>query len=262
MLDEEGAGEAHRLRHRRARARRRPRDPRLARAHAARAGRGQGARARRRTSSRSPCCSWRRGAASLRSAARRPTSATTAMRNPHPKPSDYDPRLIPLDDVIVRAMKLDPKERQQDAADVARALRAFLQGTDLADIARELGDRVRDLREAASEPMPMSLDGTRAPNPSIGDLGTKTFAARDEAIRWSRPPAARDRGASRRQHAKAAREHAGSRRGARAGRLARRDSRVAHEEHAARGDARSRSPRSPRARPGRRTLRCRSPRRS
>ena len=118
-----------------------------------------------------------------------PDECDAAMREPHPKPSDYDPRLIPLDDVIVRAMKLDPKERQQDAADVARALRAFLQGTDLADLARELGDRVRDLREAASEPMPMSLDGVRAPNPSIGDMGTKTFAARDEAIRWSRPPA-------------------------------------------------------------------------
>jgi serine/threonine-protein kinase len=119
-----------------------------------------------------------------------PEECDEAMRKPHPKPSDVDARLIPLDDVIVRAMKLDPKERQQDAADVARALRAFLQGTDLADIARGLGDRIRDLREAASEPMPMSLDGgARAPNPSVGDMGTKTFAARDEAIRWSRPPA-------------------------------------------------------------------------
>ena len=119
-----------------------------------------------------------------------PEECDEAMRQPHPRPSDYDPRLIPLDDVIVRAMKLDPKERQQDAADVARALRAFLQGTDLADIARGLGDRVRDLREATSEPMPMSLDGVRAPNASASDMGTKTFAARDEAIRWSRPPAA------------------------------------------------------------------------
>ena len=118
-----------------------------------------------------------------------PEDCDAAMREPHPRPSDYDPRLIPLDDVIVRAMKLDPKERQQDAADVARALRAFLQGTDMADIARELGDRVRDLREAASEPMPMSLDGVRPANASFGDMGTKTFAARDEAIRWSRPPA-------------------------------------------------------------------------
>jgi serine/threonine protein kinase len=119
-----------------------------------------------------------------------PELCNDAMREKHPKPSDYNPRLIPLDDVIVRAMQLDPKKRQQDAADVARALRAFLQGTDVTDIARELGDRVRDLREAASEPMPMSLDGkTRAPNPSVGDLGTKTFAAREEAVRWSSPPA-------------------------------------------------------------------------
>ncbi len=118
-----------------------------------------------------------------------PELCNDAMREKHPKPSDYNPRLIPLDDVIVRAMQLDPKKRQQDAADVARALRAFLQGTDVTDIARELGDRVRDLREAASEPMPMSLDGkTRAPNPSVGDLGTKTFAAREEAVRWSSPP--------------------------------------------------------------------------
>lgn len=121
-----------------------------------------------------------------------PEECDEAMRQKHPRPSDYDPRLIPLDDVIVRAMKLDPKERQQDASDVARALRAFLQGTDVTDIARGLGDRVRDLREATSEPHPMSLDGksgARAPNPSVGDLGTQTFAARDEAIRWSRPPA-------------------------------------------------------------------------
>ncbi len=120
-----------------------------------------------------------------------PEECDDAMRQPHPKPSDFNPRLIPLDDVIMRAMKLDPKQRQQDAGDLGRALRAFLQGTDVDDIARELGDRVRDMREAASEPHPMSIDGTpmRAPNPSVGDLGTQTFAAREEAIRWSRPPA-------------------------------------------------------------------------
>lgn len=119
-----------------------------------------------------------------------PEECDEAMRGPHPRPSDYDPRLIPLDDVIVRAMKLNPRERQQNAADVARALRAFLQGIDVTDIARGLGDRVHDLREVASEPAPMSLDGTvRAPNPSVGDMGTQTFAAREEAIRWSSPPA-------------------------------------------------------------------------
>jgi serine/threonine-protein kinase len=116
-----------------------------------------------------------------------PEECDEAMRGPHPRPSDYDPRLIPLDDVIMRAMKLDPRERQQDAADLARALRAFLQGTDVTDIARELGDRARDLRAAASNPMPMANDGEfREPAASASDMGTKTFASREEAERlWA-----------------------------------------------------------------------------
>ena len=120
-----------------------------------------------------------------------PEECDAAMRQPHPRPSDFNPRLIPLDDVVMRAMKLDPRQRQQDASDLGRALRAFLQGTDVTDIARDLGDRVRDLRESASERIPMATDGSdaRAHNPSAGDLGTQTFAAREEAIRWSRPPA-------------------------------------------------------------------------
>ncbi len=116
-----------------------------------------------------------------------PEACDEAMRQPHPKPSDYNPRLLPLDDVIVRAMQLDPSARQQDASDLGRALRAFLQGMDVTDIARDLGDRVRDLRTAASEPAPMSLPRpSRAP--SVQELGTTTFAAREEALHWSRPP--------------------------------------------------------------------------
>ena len=121
-----------------------------------------------------------------------PEECDVAMRQPHPRPSDLNARLIPLDDVIVRAMQLDPKKRQQDAGDLGRALRAFLQGTDVTDIARELGDRVRELRQVEAEPPPMSLVGgaMRPLNPSVTELGTKTFAAREEAIRWSTPPAA------------------------------------------------------------------------
>ena len=118
-----------------------------------------------------------------------PEECAIAVREPHPKPSDFDPRLLPLDAAIARAMHVDARERQQEASDLARALRSFIQGVDVADIARGLGDRVRDLRELASAPAPPSrTTAPRASAASHGDLGTKTFAARDEALRWSSPP--------------------------------------------------------------------------
>src|ERR1700722_2262739 len=49
-----------------------------------------------------------------------------AMKGPHPKPSDIDIRLLPLDDVIASATALDAKARPQQAEDLARALRRFL----------------------------------------------------------------------------------------------------------------------------------------
>jgi hypothetical protein len=86
-------------------------------------------------------------------------------------------------------MNVDARARQQEASELARALRAFLQGVDVADISRALGDRVRDLREEASAPSPPSRGiSPRASAASHGDLGTKTFAARDEALAWSNPP--------------------------------------------------------------------------
>jgi eukaryotic-like serine/threonine-protein kinase len=119
-----------------------------------------------------------------------PEACAAAVREPHPRPSDFDPRLIPLDAAIARAMSVDPRERQQEASDLARALRSFLQEVDVADLARGLGDRVRELREKGiAEAKPMRSSGPRPSVASQGDLGTKTFAAREEALRWSRPPA-------------------------------------------------------------------------
>ena len=118
-----------------------------------------------------------------------PEECAIAVREPHPKPSDFNPRLLPLDAAIARAMHVDARARQQEASDLARALRSFIQGVDVADIARELGDRVRDLREEAASPSPPSrITAPRASAASHGDLGTKTFAARDEALKWSSPP--------------------------------------------------------------------------
>ena len=120
-----------------------------------------------------------------------PEECSQAMREPHPRPGDFDPRLVPLDDEMDRAMREDPKERQQEASDLARALRGFIHGADVEDIARGLGDRVRAMREQGLDIAPPSR--TTQPRPSQashGDMGTKTFAAREEALSWSNPPAA------------------------------------------------------------------------
>lgn len=118
-----------------------------------------------------------------------PEECDAAMREPHPKPSDFDPRLAPLDDAIGRAMRLDPRERQQQASELGRALRKYLAGIDPSDLARALGDRVRDLRVADSLPPPSSKhEASRTMQPSHGEIGTKTFAQREEAIHWSTPP--------------------------------------------------------------------------
>jgi serine/threonine-protein kinase len=112
-----------------------------------------------------------------------PEDAEAAMRGTHPKPSDFDPRLAPLDDIVSRAMALDWKERPQSAEELGRALRKFLSGVDLADIARELGERVRR-RRALMKPTPLGQPSRRKPLQSTSELETKTFARREEMARW------------------------------------------------------------------------------
>jgi serine/threonine protein kinase len=107
-----------------------------------------------------------------------------AMKEPHPKPSDADPRLAPLDDVIGRAMSLDPRARPQQAEDLARALRRFLSGADLGDVARQLGARVRRVRASPPPPSAEKKPKLQRPpsRPSAQDIGTRTFAAREEVL--------------------------------------------------------------------------------
>ena len=115
-----------------------------------------------------------------------PEACAAAVREEHPKPSDAGARLAPLDEPIVRALSLDPKARQQEASELARSLRAFLQGADTEDIARSLGERVRRVREHAEEAPPPS---TRDAGPTTATpTNTQTFATNVEALRWSRPP--------------------------------------------------------------------------
>ena len=111
-----------------------------------------------------------------------------AMRETHPKPSDADIRLLPLDEPIARAMSLDPGARQQDADDLGRALRKFLQEVDLGDVARGLGDRARQVRELtnAREERATRPEIVSASTPAReGESETATFAERDEIGRAS-----------------------------------------------------------------------------
>jgi len=106
-----------------------------------------------------------------------------AMSAPHPKPSEAHADLASLDDVFARAMKLDPSERQQEADELGRALRAYLKGRETEDVARKLGERVRAVREAAEprETIPeSSFPGTRRLGEEADDAPfTKTFATRN-----------------------------------------------------------------------------------
>ncbi|HTQ43843.1 MAG TPA: serine/threonine-protein kinase [Polyangiaceae bacterium] len=107
-----------------------------------------------------------------------------AMRAPHPKPSDADVRLLPLDDVIGAAMSLDPKKRPQEADELGRALRKFLTGMDLGDVAKLLGARVKAVRASPPPPSNEKKPALQRPpsRPQAVDMGTKTFAAREEVL--------------------------------------------------------------------------------
>jgi serine/threonine-protein kinase len=120
-----------------------------------------------------------------------PAECDAAMRAPHPKPSAIDIRLLPLDDVIGRALSLDPRERPQDAEELGKTFRKFLTGIDLGDVAHALGDRVRRTRAAlaSKNDPPRSRGAARASQTSSGEIGTKTFAARKEVEVWTQSAA-------------------------------------------------------------------------
>jgi serine/threonine-protein kinase len=119
-----------------------------------------------------------------------PSEATELVRSgPRPKPSDIDPRLLPLDDVMHQALAAEVNDRPRHADDLGRALRKFLSGVDLGDVARQLGDRVRSVRanpapRDRTSQVPGHLERP-ASRPSATEIGTKTFAARDEVVKWS-----------------------------------------------------------------------------
>lgn len=103
-------------------------------------------------------------------------------------PSRSHPSLAPLDAVLLAAVEPEASRRLQSIDELGRALRDVLRGTDLGDVARALGGRVRALRRSSRpdvERWPSWGSGS-VPPPGAGSP-TRTFATRP--IEGSEPPA-------------------------------------------------------------------------
>jgi serine/threonine-protein kinase len=108
---------------------------------------------------------------------RTPEESQLALSEPVPPLSTFDPALAPLDALIASALALDPADRPQSAEELSRPLRRFIADSDLGDLTRNVGERVRALRA--------SSDAGTAPELSDSAVGetaaaheTRTFAAR------------------------------------------------------------------------------------
>ena len=123
-------------------------------------------------------------------------SAELTRAAARPNVSDIDIRLLPLQEAIALALAVDPRERPQHAEEFGRALRKFLSGVDLGDVARQLGERVRAARARAAGASPGSVKPVGldrpASRPTATEIGTRTFAARAEVENWT--PSADARG--------------------------------------------------------------------
>jgi hypothetical protein len=127
-----------------------------------------------------------------------------AMAEPVAPLSSTDEELAPVSELIARGLALEPKARPADAELLARPLRDFLRSADVGEVARKLGDRVRDAtrrnrREppvtepvtgASERPTPLSSrppagDGSHPSGGGTGSL-SRTFAAREEVSEWTR----------------------------------------------------------------------------
>ena len=119
-----------------------------------------------------------------------------AMAEPVAPLSSTDEALSPLSDLIARGLSLDSKARPAEAELLARPLRDFLRSADAGEVARRLGDRVRDASRKNRREAPVSEPATgaseRPPAQSSRPSGeatgslTRTFAAREEVSEWTR----------------------------------------------------------------------------
>jgi eukaryotic-like serine/threonine-protein kinase len=135
-----------------------------------------------------------------------PEQSERALASPPSPPSDVHASLAELDAIVLRAVAFAAKERPESCEELGRALRSHLRSTDLGDVARRLGARVRGVIREGPSPGDGRIGGkgaTGSPTPvtpAIRDTNsrltpatqpiTRTFAARDQLVAWTgaRPP--------------------------------------------------------------------------
>lgn len=149
-------------------------------------------------------------------------ASADALKDPLPPLEDDHPDLAPVSAAISQAVALDPLDRPQEAEALARKLRDFSRQFDSGDVAKRLGERVRRARRrlrsslpwlpgdsigpltpAASPrailssrpPLSTPLAGggpqtpatpPMAPYTPPGSPITRTFAAREDLVEWTR----------------------------------------------------------------------------
>ncbi|HET9959020.1 MAG TPA: serine/threonine-protein kinase [Polyangiaceae bacterium] len=108
-----------------------------------------------------------------------------ALNTPLVPLAQQDPGLAPVSDIVMRGLALKVSERPAEAEIFSRPLRDFLRNVDSGDVARRLGERVR---QAMRTEKPKEAIPSAAP-PDGNDRrsrDTHTFAARNEVSQWTR----------------------------------------------------------------------------
>lgn len=142
-------------------------------------------------------------------------ASAQALREPPPSLADHA-ELAPIADVVAQTVALSPAERPQDAETLARRLRDFSRQFDRGDVAKRLGARVRRARRRARSSLPWLPGDSQGPLTPVGSSParrtsrppprtpatapmpegapstppgapvTRTFAARDDLVEWTR----------------------------------------------------------------------------
>ena len=132
-----------------------------------------------------------------------PQASAEALRKPPPRVDQAVPALASLADVVEASLSLDAKHRPARAEEFAQKLREFLRNADTVAIARRLAERIqrmrREQRRSGADSRRSSVppekgrseagETPKAPSvrtPTVQAPVTRTFAAREEIVVWTR----------------------------------------------------------------------------